>query len=199
MNSIFYHADCFKTPLTYRVNGQRSFFTKFGCLMSIPLLGFLFAVLAVSDLVQKLHPSITIQSAVEKTHPTLVFNKSNMTLAIRVTSQDLIAEIDPSYYSISISNVFVNNTSDRIMTTKMKETKVCNENDFSDKNIFEKYRIFNSTCILSDGNFEIGGSSTDSSFSYLRILVNPCQNDSKNDFTCKSSEEIKKYLKNRFY
>ena len=189
--------DFFKIPLTYRINGRRSYFTKFGCLMSVPLLCFLIAIFTVSDLVQKIHPTITIQSHVEETRPILRFDKSNMTLSFRVTNQNSMAEIDPRYYSIYISNVFVNNTSHTTTTTNNKETKICDGNDFSDSAFPQKYGIFNATCSSGNGSFEIGGYWTDPYMSYLKVSMLPCQNSSENGFSCKSSEEIKNYLKNK--
>lgn len=199
MNSIFYHLDCFKTPLTYRINGRQNFFTKCGCLMSVPLLGFLALSFMLSDLVLKIHPMITIQSNFEETRPILRFNKDNMTLSFRVTNQNYDAEIDPTYYSILISNVFVKNTSPTSIMTKNKETKVCDETDFLESNFPKKYVISNATCISDNGAFEIGGDWTDPYLSYLRISLLPCQNTTEKGMICKSPEEIRKYFKNKYF
>jgi len=200
MNTFFYHLDCFKTPLTYRINGRRSFFTKFGCLMSIPLLLFLLLVFALSDMVLKQYPAITSQSNIEDTRPSIRFDKSNMTLAFRViTENNFSSDIDPTYFSLFISNVVVNNTSHEVIETDNKETKVCDENDFIDESYYGKYRMTNATCIGKNTTFQIGGYWTDPFISYLRITMKLCSNDSSNGVVCKSSEEIKNYFKNRSF
>ena len=200
MNSFFYHLDCFKTPLTLRIYGKRSFSTKFGCLMSFPLLIFLLSVFALSDLVLKQYPAITIQSNIEDTSPYIGFGKSNMTLAFKViTENNFSSDIDPTYFSLFISNVVVNNTSHEVIATENKETKVCDENDFIDEGYYWKYGMANATCFGDNSSFEIGGYWTDPFISYLRVIMKPCSNDSSNGTICKSSDKIKNYFKNKSF
>lgn len=167
--------------------------------MSIPLLGFLALSFMLSDLVLKKHPMITIQSNFEEFRPILKFDKFNMTLSFRVTNQNYDAEIDPTYYSINISNVFVKNTYPTSIMTENKKTKICDETDFSERNFSKKYVISNATCMSDSGAFEIGGYWSDPYLSYLRISVIPCQNNTENSLTCKSPEEIRKYFKTKYF
>jgi len=200
MNSFFYHFDCFKTPLTLRINGKRSFFTKFGCLMSFPLLFFLLSVFALSDLVLKQYPTITSQSDIEDTSPYIRFDKSNMTLGFKIiTENNFSSDIDPTYFSLFISNVVVNNTSHEVIATENKETKVCDENDFIDEGYYWKYGMANATCFGDNSSFEIGGYWTDPFISYVRVIMKLCSNDSSNGMICKSSDEIKNYFKNKSF
>ena len=200
MNSFFYHFDCFKTPLTLRINGKRSFFTKFGCLMSFPLLFFLLSVFALSDLVLKQYPTITSQSDIEDTSPYIRFDKSNMTLGFKIiTENNFSSDIDPTYFSLFISNVVVNNTSHEVMATENKQTKVCDENDFIDEGYYWKYGMANATCFGDNSSFEIGGYWTDPFISYVRVIMKLCSNDSSNGMICKSSDEIKNYFKNKSF
>ena len=199
MDSFFYNFDCFKTPLTYRINGKRSFFTKFGCLMSLPLVFVLFGIFATSEEVLKLHPIISSRSFAEDTRPYLRFDKSNMTFAFRVINENSTANIDPSYFSLTISNIFVNNTSHEVMRTDNKKTKVCDVSDFIDSGYYNTYKIINATCVAENSTFEIGGYWTDPFLSYIKVTMTACKNESESAIVCKSQEEIKYFLKNRFF
>ena len=199
MDCLCYNLDCFKMPLTYLIKGKRNYFTAFGCLMSFPLFFILLISFFLSDLFLKQYPIISNLPIADATRPYLNFDKSNMTFAFRVVTNDnSIAEIDPTYFSLQITNEVVNNTSHEVIAIDTKTTKLCEADDFVDPNYFINYSITNATCINGNSSFIIGGYWTDPMLSYVRVFMNPCKNETVNGVVCKTPDEIKSYFENRF-
>ena len=121
-----------------------------------------------------------------------------MTFALRVTNENSIAEIDPTYFSIVITNEVVNTSSHEVISLDTKMTKICEANDFPDPAYFTDNSITNAICTDGNNTFDIGGFWTDPVLSYVRIVMMPCQNGTDNGVVCKSANDIKKYFKNRF-
>ena len=178
------------------MNGKDNFSTRFGFMMSIPVIIFLTVSFFMSDLVQKQHPTITSQAIANTGRPYMRFDRSNMTFGTRIADDNAVGYLDPSYFSVLITNVVANNTSHEVIVYDVKNNKVCDENDFPKPEEFGEYAFYNATCAINN-TFEIGGYWTDSFVNYMRILVTPCKNSSESNITCKSQDEIKKFFKNR--
>lgn len=189
MDSLFYHFDCFKIPLTYRINGRRNFSTKFGCLMSIPLLTILMFLFCFNEIIMKQPPSISSISIVEEQSPVIYFNNSNIKFAFRVSNTEMA--VDPTYYNLSIENILLNNTSHKIILTETKEIKPCEENEL------RIYGIPNASCLPDRTVLKTAGSWSDHFINYVRVSILPCQNFSNSEIICKSPEQIKNYFKDK--
>ena len=199
MNRIFYFFDIFKAPLNFKINGKKNYSTRLGSLMSFLIWLFIAISFFQSDFFLKEHPHMSSQSIVGSARPYLRFDKSNMTFFIRVTNDNSTADVDPTYFSIIIYNIFVNNTSHNVITVDKKETKVCDEKDFDNPQFFKDYGLTNATCAAENQTFESGGYWTEPLVSYVRLLMAPCKNSSDSEIVCKSQEQIKQYFKNRYF
>ena len=189
MNSFTYHMDLFKSPLTYKINGKDNFSTKFGCMMSIPVIIFLLVSLFMSNLVQKRNPAITIQTISNIIRPYLTFDRTNMTFGVRIADDNAFGNFDPSYFSVTITNVVLNNTSHEIIYYDEKKNKLCDENDFPNSNEFWEYSFTNATCAVNN-SYKLGGYWTNPFISMIHVKVNKCKNSSDSNIICKSPEEI---------
>ena len=189
MNSFVYHFDCFKTPLTYRINGKRNFSTKVGCLMSIPLLTILLTLFFFNEIILKQDPAMTSFSIVEETSPMIYFNNSNVKFAFRISNSD--EAIDQTYFDLLIENVMYNNTSQKIIVTEIKDTQPCDEHELN------LYGLPNATCVADTNTLTTGGYWTDPFINYIRVSILPCTNGSKEGVICKSPDQIDKYFQNK--
>ena len=185
--------DLFKSPLTYKINGKNNFSTKFGCMMSIPVIIFLSISFIMSDLVQKRNPAITIQTISNIIRPYLNFDRTNMTFGVRITDDIDVGYLDPSYFSVTISNFVMNNTSHEIIAIDEKKNKLCNENDFPNPKEYWEFSFTNATCAVNN-SYKLGGYWTNPFVSFIYINVNKCKNSSDSNIICKSPEEIRAFF-----
>ena len=199
MDNLIYHFDFFKAPLTFKIKGKENYATLIGVLMSLPVLLFLSYCFFKSNMIQKLNPSILNQAVVNDFRPHINFDKPNMTFAVRVADDNAAAYMDPAYFSIIYYNVFINNTSHEVIGLDQKKTKICDRTDFSDPSYFDQLGLTNATCVADNQSFALGGYWNELYVNYMRILLVPCKNTSDSDMVCKSPDEIKTYMKNKYF
>ena len=88
-----------------------------------------------------------------------------------------------------------------VNTTQLPLEK-CNETNFGTnyQHLFTKHELNNSYC-LKDFNYSLtfAGSYKFDRITYIRILVYPCVNSTKNNFTCKSQEQIDSYFNSGYF
>lgn len=131
--------------------------------------------------------------------PFLLFDKQNMSFAFQLMNGTHAPKLDPSYFSLEIANIKLNLTSNEQVLIDKKGTKICEENDFTDKKFYSEHKLENSTCVDGNSSFRIGGDSNGDFQSLIRITLIPCSNDSVEDLVCKGPEQIRSYLKDKCF
>ena len=112
--------------------------------------------------------------------------------------------IDESIYTVKITFIDQQKKQDRFVTVNQQNLQFekCNVDNFGKEyqNLFVKDELNNSYC-LKDFNYNLtlAGSYKFERITYIRIMVYPCVNNSKNNYSCKPQEVIDSYLNNGYF
>ena len=122
------------------------------------------------------------------------FNRDNQIVIAILDQNTFEREVDLSYMSISVEYM-TNNVS------TAKAVEACKFEDLPRSLSLDDYKRYqvNSLFCLKDTNFHINGAIDELSFSYLQVMLYPCQNSSLNNWSCKSHEEIKKFFEKKMF
>lgn len=111
--------------------------------------------------------------------------------------------IDNSIYIPKI--VFVNKEkiNDELVTVYQKTMDIekCNVLNFGEdyQHLFHEDELNNSYCLKKFDNLTLAGGYRYERFSYIRIRIYPCVNSSTNNFSCKSQEEIDRFMSSGYF
>ena len=112
--------------------------------------------------------------------------------------------IDESIYTVDITFLDRRKVNDEFITVNQQKLEIekCKVENFGKnyQNLFVKDELNNSYC-LKDFNYSLtfAGSYKFDRITYIRILVYPCVNSTKNNFTCKSQEQIDSYFNSGYF
>ena len=112
--------------------------------------------------------------------------------------------IDNSIYIPKIVFVDKAKVNDELVTVYQKtmEFEKCNVNNFGEdyQHLFLENELNNSYCLKKfDYNLTLAGGYKYERFSYIRIRIYPCVNSSENNNSCKSQEEIDRYMSSGYF
>jgi hypothetical protein len=112
--------------------------------------------------------------------------------------------IDNSIYIPKIVFVDKAKVNDELVTVYQKtmEFEKCNVNNFGAdyQHLFLENELNNSYCLKKfDYNLTLAGGYKYERFSYIRIRIYPCVNSSENNNSCKSQEEIDRYMSSGYF
>ena len=112
--------------------------------------------------------------------------------------------IDESIYTVDITFLDRRKINDEFITVYQQKLEIekCKVENFGQnyQNLFVKDELNNSYC-LKDFNYTLtfAGNYKFDRITYIRILVYPCINSTKNNFTCKPQEKIDSYFNSGYF
>jgi len=112
--------------------------------------------------------------------------------------------IDESIYTVDITFLDRRKIKDEFITVYQQKLEIekCKVENFGKdyQNLFVKDELNNSYC-LKNFNYSLtfAGSYKYDRITYIRILVYPCVNSTKNNFSCKPQEQIDSYFKSGYF
>ena len=112
--------------------------------------------------------------------------------------------IDESIYTVAITFFDKQKIGNEFVTVKELNLEIekCKIENFGKnyQNLFVKDELNNSYCLKNfDYNLTFAGSYKFDRITYIRILVNPCVNSTKNNYKCKPQEEIDKQFNSGYF
>ena len=112
--------------------------------------------------------------------------------------------IDESIYTVDITFIDRRKIKDEFITVNQQKLEIekCKVENFGKdyQNLFVKDELNNSYC-LKDFNYSLtfAGNYKFDRITYIRILVYPCVNSTKNNYTCKPQEQIDSYFNSGYF
>jgi hypothetical protein len=112
--------------------------------------------------------------------------------------------IDESIYTAKLAFIEQKKQNEKFVTvqTKYLDIEKCNMENFGKnyQKLFVKDELINSYCIKNfNYSLTLAGSYKYEKISYLRITIYPCTNSSKNNYSCKSQEDIDYYMSSGYF
>ena len=112
--------------------------------------------------------------------------------------------IDERIYTAKLAFIEQKKQNDKFVTsqTKYLEIERCNMENFGKnyQKLFVKDELINSYCIKNfNYSLTLAGSYKYEKISYLRITIYPCTNSTKNNYSCKSQEDIDYYMSSGYF
>ena len=112
--------------------------------------------------------------------------------------------IDETIYTAKLAFIEQHKKNDKYVTvqTKYLDIEKCKVENFGKnyQNLFVKDELNNSYCIKDiNYNLTLEGSYKYEKISYMRITIYPCVNSTKNNYTCKSQEDIDYYMSSGYF
>ena len=112
--------------------------------------------------------------------------------------------IDESIYTAKLAYIEQKKQNDKFVTvqTKYLDIEKCNMENFGKnyQKLFVKDELINSYCIKNfNYSLMLAGSYKYEKISYLRITIYPCTNSTKNNYSCKSQEDIDYYMSSGYF
>lgn len=182
--------DLFSTPLILYYNGNRKHSSSLGIFLSLGIIVFLIYEFFQSEFFSKTSPFVIVETMQDNTVRYLNFNENNPFLLTVADPTSLQKLVDPAIFSFQA--VYMNNYVPIIL-----EIGLCSKEDMHsvDEQTFDSLNYSQLHCI-KNSTFSIAGFADQPVFSVLEINLFPC-NNSTSKVTCKSTEEINDYFKNK--
>lgn len=187
---MFYYLsyfDIFKIPIFFYYEGHTRASTKLGIFFSFMIFSFLIFQFIHCEFFAKHLPLVITQSMKNSDSSKISFNKNSpllMTVTDPITSLTII---DPTIFTINAQYSKQKNT---IIT----EIHACNTDEINyNESSLSSLKMTNVFCFI-DPQFSLETSKDENSFDFLQISLDPCQNSSENNNSCKSQEEINNFL-----
>ena len=112
--------------------------------------------------------------------------------------------IDESIYTVDITFLDRRKVNDEFITVNQQKLEIekCKVENFGKnyQNLFVKDELNNSYCLKNfNYSLTLAGSYKYERITYIRIVIYPCVNSTKNNFSCKPQEEIDKKLNSGYF
>lgn len=167
-----------------------------GKLFSIFILGLIFYNFLFSDLVQRTNPIVLQQPFEDDQRLELEFAPQNILMIFGVTDDYNKIYDDPTIFTITARQAHVLNGSN--ITFSEKRLQNCNLDHFERySSLYQKMDLQGSKCLTD--SFKIKGFWDESDLYYMEFLVNRCINNTDNNITCKSYEEINEFMEGKYF
>lgn len=184
------HFDLFKRPVILYYHGESKKSSSVGIFFSFAIFMFLIYEFSRSEFFSKSSPIAVIQSLQSPSAEKIQFT-SNHYFVVAVADKKMgKVIIDPSIFSVEV--IYINQT--RPIVQKIH---ACTLDDVPNKNatLFKIMQANHMFC-LENKELALEGYMDESSFKFLMITLNICNNLTSNG-TCKSPEEIKSFFKSK--
>ena len=192
--------DIFKQPVQLNINKDNNVSTCFGKLITYFMIFYTLYTLFRSDLVLHQNPSIKLENLRPLKRPPLNFNNLNFTFAVGLYDLETGGyQVDSTIFSYSAELFLINNSNGIYKEIPLK-MKICEDEDFMNAGEnFQKTDRRNLFCFhLKNETIDLYGALNENSVEFLSLQLNRCQNNSEQNFICKSPEEQENFIKNKF-
>ena len=201
MSLVIATANLFKVPVRLRINKSYFLSSRTGEFMSTLIYIYLLYNLILSDSFTKNNPQI-MQNEVETVKTaTFDFNSDNFAFMVGIASlSGFYVEIDPRYLRIYAEYVQlaanpVTQNFDIVEFKKVSMTK-CKESIVG-KQYPDLIRQYPAALCLPNTTFSVSGSYAESTYQFLEISVEMCNNKTMNN-SCKPQTEIDAFITGKF-
>ena len=192
------YLDLFQQNVSLKLQSKYRVSSLIGKNLSFAILLFMLYNFMFCDMIQKTNP-IVLQQSLETLHrPKIIFSSSSMQLLFALIDfENNILPIDPSIFNFVVFQTNVKNGSKTFPV--QKSTKNCSNEDFPRfPDIIHKMNLDHSSC-LADPNFYVRGYWDEPELDFLRISLERCVNSSSSEVVCRSEEEIKSFLQDKYF
>ena len=193
--------DIYSTRISFFSNNRERIGSYFGLILTIIyfIVSLILIIINSLDAVKRTDLRLYDSTSLSSHTPSININSSMINFAFgledRISSKRFI---DPSiYYPEILYLERVKLPGGEFETQKMVELEYvrCTKEHFgiNYKDLLVENKLNNSYC-LSDFNLTLAGGYKFDIMNYIRIKIIPCVNSTKNNFTCKSRDEIDYYV-----
>lgn len=186
-HSFLYEIDFFKYRFSFTFdNGKEHLSTQSGKIFSVAISIILLVMFWESDLISKSNSSTLIQALNPENNPPITLNSENFNFRFGLFDQNMVFfPFDNSILSVKITSMFSyrdNTLQQRIKHETFKNYSFCQN--------------FTSYC-LDDDNFILNGYINEKNSTQMSMTITLCNNLTSNN-TCKSKQEINKFVLGKF-
>jgi hypothetical protein len=199
---LFTDIDIFGSPILFRINKRTTSKTFFGGILTSILMLFLSVVglIMLDSSLKHKTPRGTVEIFF-KPYPFLTLNSTVSPFAFSVSDENNIdmSNIVKKYFNFTFRSKLYNSSAQSIISTDLKLER-CTGKHFPNLNqqLLTNPILQSSFCpILTD--YEIFGAWEQPELQFLSLEVFPCQNDTKNNNTCPSIEEMQDFILQKVY
>lgn len=180
--------DIFHFPINLFLNKSEKTHSLTGKLISLFLLIFFIYSFINSDFIKKKNP-ITLQQDLKMSlSPDIFLSKDNFTVAIGLANGNRSFVVDPTIFFLTLVT-HQRNYSDLTLTYKNFSLNLCEMEEFPDSVDFLKFG-FNKAYCLPDETLRLSDLWQGDSTNNFWFELHKCSNNSINNNSCKSNEEI---------
>lgn len=198
-----YEVDLFKTPIYFFVNARQKTSTILGSLFSLGIYAFIIYSFLMSNMYLRINPFVIDQINQQHHRNQINLDNSNFSLAMSLNSEDGINFIDPTMFTFHL----------RLRTLETiegiegyqetifddKELHPCSPIDFlGNPTMFQDLALTNAMC-LKNSTLQLEGYWDEKKLTYIKIWLSMCKNQTNNAIVCKPENEIKDFLKGKYF
>ena len=200
--TYFKQIDMFGTQPLFTIRGHQTFQTFAGsivtliCIITITYYFLYF----INEMVYHKNPSIATKNYNNETPKLIKLSKNNFSFAFGLQDQEYTNYIDESIYNVSAvyTRVISHNNGTTFFFSEPINIIKCNEYHFGIiPEQYQKLDLKNLYCLDKD-EIEIEGEYKSHIWSYIKFNFSKCVNTTKNNFNCKTNDEINNILKGGF-
>lgn len=196
--ALFSYFDVFRVPINLYYKHHTFNYSKLGITLSFGLLAFLIWNFSQSELILKRSPYVISQTITNPHANPIIFDQSTL-LAFSVADDRGINLFDPSVFSIKIMKIHMklnSNNEFEIISQSNEKIHQCTDSDvIFDPSLLKKLSLKTAFC-LENKEFVLEGFWDENELTYLKAELGICNNSTNNE-TCKSPEEIQSILKSK--
>ena len=209
MNSKFNYSsiDIYSKKIGFFFNKSENIGSFFGLLLTMiyiffSLILFIYQIVKVIDRKELKVYDATVYSQ-EMPSITVDINKLYFSFALE-HPKTFDRFIDETIYTAKLAFIEQHKKNDKFVTvqTKYLDIEKCKMENFGKnyQQLFVKDELNNSYCIKDlNYNLTLAGSYKYEKITYMRITIYPCVNSTKNNYTCKSQENIDYYMSSGYF
>ena len=209
MNSKFNYSsiDIYSKKIGFFFNKNEKIGSLFGLFLTM-LYIFLSLILFIQQIIK------TIQRKELKVYDTTIYSQEMPSIDVDINKlyfsfalehpKTADRFIDESIYTAKLAYIEQKKENDKFVTvqTKYLDIERCNMENFGKnyQKLFVKDELINSYCIKNfNYSLTLAGSYKYEKISYLRITIYPCTNSTKNNYSCKSQDDIDYYMSSGYF
>ena len=209
MNSKFNYSsiDIYSKKIGFFFNKSENIGSFFGLFLTmvyifISLILFIYQIVKVIERKEFKVYDTTVYS---QEIPSITVDINNLYFSFALEHPETVDRfIDETIYTAKLAFIEQHKKNDKYVTvqTKYLDIEKCKVENFGKnyQNLFVKDELNNSYCIKDiNYNLTLEGSYKYEKISYMRITIYPCVNSTKNNYTCKSQEDIDYYMSSGYF
>ena len=205
MNSNFFHLfrliDIFGIPPLFTIRGHQTFQTTIGSVLTLicSLIMIIYVSIFLNQMFAHKKPTILTTVYNDEVPNSINLTNENFYFAFGLQDKEYTNYIDESIYNVSAvqTKVIARNNQTYYYSYPIQIIK-CSQFKFK---IIPEYFTnlpLNNLYCLNESSYELEGEFKRDFFTYLKLNFSKCNNSTKNNFTCKSNEELNYILTGGF-